>query len=93
MEQLKRSNNIVIHGKQEDTTEINDKDWVTNLINGTRTHVTVKFITRLGAAAEGKKRPILFALKNSNDRKKILSNLRALKEITRYKGISGRPVF
>ena len=45
-------------------------------------------MSRIGAKIKGKTRPLLLGLENEEEKEKMLGNLKALKGIEKYKGIS-----
>lgn len=90
-ERNSRMNNVIIHGYEEesdDSQPAKDKvfysKFITDLTIGT---AEAKSITRIGIKREGKNRPIKVTLYNTNDKEKIINNLRNLKD-KGYKGIS-----
>ena len=90
-EKKRRSNNLIIHGKDE-SAEGDDKVFVENLIKELETSsVVIKQIDRIGQQSDNKNRPIKVTLKNEEERDKILDNLRNLKGKSLYKGVSVTP--
>ena len=93
-ETKKRSNNLIIHGKEE--VEVNDdKLFVDNLIKELQiSAIAIKQVERIGQKSDTSstmKRPMKVILKNEEERDKVLSNLMNLKGKTLYKGISFTP--
>ena len=83
-----RERNLIIHGVEESTT-VNDTDFVSNLIKNVRCDgVTVKGITRLGPENNDKRRPIKVSLDNGKERDQVMGNLTNLKGNDMYKKIS-----
>ena len=87
--------NLIIHGVAEASS--NDKSkaktlddvFVTDLSGAILvTAVTFKSVTRIGKTDLNKKRPIKVVLNNEADKNKIMTNLRNLKGLESFKGIS-----
>ena len=80
--------NIIIHGKGEDSEQIADPDFVKDMIRVIGCNVTPKSVVRIGRADASKKRPIKIILHSEQDKDKIMTNLKNLKDYTEFKGIS-----
>ena len=86
MNQRRRSRNLIIHGVSEDVSDA--KKWSSDLVDDLHVNVTIKWVSRIGAKIKGKTRPLLLGLENEEEKEKMLGNLKALKGIEKYKGIS-----
>lgn len=81
-----RQSNIMIFGKKEEN-EVQDDQFVENLIKDVGIDSSVKFMTRIGEP--GKKiRPIKVVLESSHDRYLLMKGLVNLKGKLSYEGIS-----
>ena len=83
----KRAANIIVHGLTEQSQE-EDKVWASNLIKDTHTRAIINRVTRLGRAADDKKRPLLISLNDESNKWSLLGNLTVLKGNHAYLGIS-----
>ena len=85
----KRSNNLIIHGKEE--VGVNDDNFfLDNLIKDLQIGaIATKQVERIGQKPA--KRPIKIVFNNEEDKEKVLNNLKNLKDIQIYKGISITP--
>ena len=86
LEQKKRSGNVVIHGIPEKPGE--DNDWVKRLLKDLHTQIEIKRVSRIGTPKDEKIRPMLVALKNEDDKLKVLDSLWALRGKEKYKGVT-----
>ena len=84
MNQRRRSRNLIIHGVSEDVSDA--KKWSSDLVDDLHVHVTIKWVSRIGAKIKGKTRPLLLGLENEEEKEKMIGNLKALKGIEKYKG-------
>jgi hypothetical protein len=88
-EKKKRSNNLIIHGKEEVGVN-DDKFFLDNLIKDLQIGaIATKQVERIGQKPA--KRPIKIVFNNEEDKEKVLNNLKNLKDIQIYKGISITP--
>mgnify|MGYP001147636944 CR=1 FL=1 len=84
-----RINNIIIHGKEENSEKKDDITFVKKLIQVCECDtVEVKNISRIGNASENKKRPIKIELHNEHEKEQIMNNLQKLKNRDDFKGVS-----
>ena len=87
--------NIILHGVNEqesdETGHKNDKDLISKLLGTIQKGDILKSHTRLGSRNDDKKRPIKVVLKSESDKKNIMGNLRRLKGIKEFNGISIKP--
>ena len=89
-----RSSNIILHGVLEATT--NDKDenkkmdeaYVTQFIDALEIKAPYKSVFRIGKADSAKKRHIKVIINSEEDKKKIMANLKKLKNQATFKGLS-----
>ena len=88
---------MIIHGFGESTSvntslrKLHDSDLVTNLTETIRVTVAPKSISRIGRSDPEKtnpKRPMKVVCISEEDKEKIMSNLRILKDQDEFKGIS-----
>ena len=87
----RRVKNLIIHNKNELTPE-HDKAYTQHLVKELKVgDIDVKQIERLGQKDNAKKRPIKIVFNNEEDKEKVLNNLKNLKDIQIYKGISITP--
>ena len=89
-----RACNIILHGVNEamsnDKHEAKkiDESHVNSLIETLGLEITYKSVIRLGKGDPTKKRPIKVVMHTEEDKNKIMSNLRSLKDKEEFKGIS-----
>ena len=87
-----RQNNVIIHGVSESAVEQNDaedKKFVESLIKTIRIPTpNIKSISRIGASATDKRRPIKVVLRSEKEKMNFLRNLSVLKGNSLYKGVS-----
>ena len=90
-ERKRRVKNLIMFNKSEVTPE-HDKDFIQNLIKELKVgDINVKQIERIGERSSldlSKKRPIKIVFNNEEDKEKVMANLRNLKDIEMFKGIS-----
>ena len=96
-EQEKRMNNIIIHGIKEGVAGENqdpkafDENFIKAFLDAIDVDVAPKQIMRIGSKSADKKRPVKVILNNADDKEKIMSNLRKLKDADdNIRGISVR---
>ena len=82
-----RAKKIVVHGKKEDDGEDDAfiKEFLILVGDDDSKMVSAK---RIGTAQETTTRPILVQLQSEVDKIKVMSNLRNLKDVSKYTGIS-----
>ena len=89
-----RSQNLIIHGVEEssgdnkDDAIKSDDIYINNFIAALKVTSTAKSASRIGLPAQGKNRPMKVVINIEEERNRILSNLRYLKDIPEYKTIS-----
>ena len=85
-----RACNIIIHGSDENNAEKpTDEVFVNNMFFRIGVEdCSPKSIVRLGNTELNRKRPIKVTFKNEQDKEKVMSNLRNLKDKKIYNGIS-----
>ena len=89
-----RQTNIIIHGTTEDDStsqkdqENQDKELVTTLLKDTAYNALPKYIGRVGTKTDGKSRPLKVVFSTEKEKKNLFANLKALKGIEKYQGIS-----
>ena len=87
-----RSKNLIIHGVKESSSDNKDDAiksddiYINNFIAALKVNIHCK--SRIGLPAQDKNRPIKVVMNTEEERNKILSNLRNLKDIPEYKAIS-----
>ena len=87
-EKKARARNFILHGK-EDVCEADDEEFMQNLFKQLAIgSTTAKTIKRIGAQNAEKKRPILVQMKDEDDKSKVMDNLKNLKGLQEYRGIS-----
>lgn len=90
-EKKARSNNVIIHGVAE-TTDDNAEDYDINFINQLFKDINCTIATtiqeRIGVKAPLKKRPIKLTFKKRTEKEMLLNNLKLLKNVEKYKGMS-----
>ena len=82
-----RESNIIIHGKEE-VKEQEDLVFSKDLIQSIGVDTPIKSVSRIGRQENSKKRPIKIVFNSSEDREKVMENLKNLKGKEQYKGIS-----
>ena len=93
-EKKKRETNIVVHGVPENnhTSEEEENNWNTDYAKKLMTDLKIddktKNVIRIGKLQEEKNRPIKITLTNLADKENVMANLKNLKGIDKYKGIS-----
>ena len=86
-----RSKILIIHGVEETSCENKDDAiksddiYISNIIAALKVTSTVKSASRIGLPAQDKNRPIKVVMNTENERNRILSSLRNLKDIPEYK--------
>ena len=91
---LQRKNNVIIYGAQEDELEKEeertnvDTSFVDNLLKDVLYKAKTSYVGRIGKKTEGKSRPLKVAFKTEEEKRKLFSNLKAMKGVDKYKGIS-----
>ena len=82
-----RENNIIIHGKCEsENNEDNDKQFVNDMIKDISVGaITAKSIIRIGKTEKEKNRPIKVVFNSKEEKSKVMSNLRYMKDKEVYK--------
>ena len=89
-----RSKNFIIHGVEKSPSDNKDDAiksddiYINNFIVALKVTSTVKSASRIGLPAQYKNRPIKVVMNTEEERNRILSNLRNLKDIPEYKTIS-----
>ena len=84
-ERQKRENNIIIYGIGETLASENvplnvqDKEFISSLLETIEADVTPKLIIRLGQANDQTNRPVKVVLNTTADKRKIMTNLNKLK--------------
>ena len=83
-EMERRMKNFVIHGTDEiggdaDEVQKNDDQYIKSILRKIGVKNDLENVTRLGKPNEQKKRTIKVVMKSSNDKDRVLSNLRKLK--------------
>jgi len=87
-EKKARARNFVLHGKEE-VSEADDEEFIKNLFKQLAIgNTTAKTLKRIGAQRAEKKRPILVQMKDEDEKSKVMDNLKNLKGLQEYKGIS-----
>lgn len=90
-----RTCNIILHGvteqESDETGHKNDKELIIKLLSTIQKGDILKAHIRLGSRNNDKKRPIKVVLKSESDKKNIMGNLRRLKGIEEFNGISIKP--
>ena len=83
-----RSKNLIIHGVEESSSDNKDADaiksgdiYIKNVIAALKVTSTLKRASRIGLPAKDKNRPIKVVMNTEEERSRILSNLRKLKDI------------
>ena len=80
-EKKMREKNIVIHGKAESDEKV-DEAFLQKLIKQIAVgSIKFKSFKRIGAMSDAKKRPILVQFYNTEDKYKVMNNLRNLKDV------------
>ena len=93
-ETKKRETNIVVHGVPENnhTSEEEENNWNTDYAKKLMTDLKIddktKNVIRIGKLQEDKNRPIKITLRNLEDKEKVMTNLKNLKSIDKYREIS-----
>ena len=93
-EKKKRELNIVVHGVPDNnhTSEEEENNWNTdyakNLPTDLKSNDKTKNVIRIGKLQEEKNRPIKITLRNLEDKEKVMTNLKNLKGIDKYREIS-----
>ena len=85
-EKRERACNIIVHGREENNDLQPDNHFIQRLLQNIDENVSPKQIVRIGRS-EGR-RPIKVILESEADKDQIMENLRNLKGIATYKGIS-----
>ena len=84
----RRTANLIIHGKDEEVGPNDDKKFINDLITDSQIGViNIKHTGRIGNKG-GRTRPIKLVFNNEVDKEKVSNNLKNLKDIHIYKGIS-----
>ena len=88
-----RKKNIIVHGAHEESStqeeQVNmDKTFVDNLLKDVAYKVVPKYIGRVGNKAEGKSRPLKIVFNTDEEKRKLFSNLKALKGVDKYQKVS-----
>ena len=89
-----RSKKLIIHGVEKSFSENkddvikSDDTYINNFIAALKITSTVKSASRIGLPAPDKNPPIKVVVNTDEERNRILSNLRNLKDIPEYKTIS-----
>ena len=89
-----RAANIIIHGVAEPDTSDKDlskkynEDYITEFLQVVGVNVTSRSVYRLGKADPTKKRPIKFITGGEKQKDEIMRNLKKLKDVDKYRGIS-----
>lgn len=83
-EKKERCCNIIIHGIEESK---DDEVFVKHLLQKVDEYAIPKNITRIGRS-ENKRKPMKVVMRNEADKNSIMNNLRRLKGIVEYRGIS-----
>ena len=83
-ERERRAANFIIHGAIEigetaEDVEVNDKDYIDELLKHLKVRSKPFSITRLGAPNENKTRVMKITMSNEDDKQKVMANLRMLK--------------
>ena len=89
-----RTCNIILHGvkeESEETTNENDKEFITKLLSTVHKSDIIKTHARLGLRCNDRKRPIKVVLTSESDKKSVMSNLFKLKGKEEFNGISIKP--
>ena len=91
-EKQRRANNLIIHGVMEGAAgEGQDENFIKAFLDAIEVDVAPKQIIRIGSKSADKKRPVKVILNNADDKEKIMSNLRKLKDADdNIRGISVR---
>ena len=93
-ERKRRSCNLILHGVSEhtgadiDEAKISDEEYITTFIGTVGVAAAFKSVIRIGKVDQAKKRPIKVLMNNEEDKDKIMSSLKNLKDNEDYKGIS-----
>ena len=88
-DKAKRAKNIIIYGVEEPSEDTKrDEEWVKNLIKELRVKINMKRIARIGSPDGEKVRPIIVNLGSEDEKTKLFGNLKALKGLEEYKGVS-----
>ena len=89
-EKKRRSKNLIVHGKEEQTPE-EDKTFVNEMLKELQIGaINTKLIERIGTVDNNKGRPIKLVFHNEEDQQKVFLNLRNLKGKNLYNKISIR---
>ena len=89
-----RSKNLIIHDVAESSSDNKDDAtksddiYISNFIAALKVTSTVKSASRIGLPLQEKNRPIKVIMDMEEERNRILSNLRNVKDIPEYKTIS-----
>ena len=84
-ERQKRENNIIIYGIEETlasesvTLNVQDKEFISSFLDSIEVDVVPKHAIRLGKENTQSNRPVKVVLNNTDDKRKIMSNLNKLK--------------
>ena len=91
---FQRQKNVIIHGATEDDSKTEedqksiDKSFVDDLLRDISYKAVPNYIGRIGAKSEGKSRPIKVVFNTVDEKRKLFNNLKALKEVEKYRSIS-----
>ena len=89
-----RSKNLIIHAVEESSSDNKDDAikfddiYINNFIAALKVTSTVKSASRIGLPTQDKNRPIEVVMNTEEERNRILSNLRNLKDFPEYETIS-----
>ena len=89
-DQEKRAANVIIHGKVDTSSRMEDNGFVMELLAHMETNVSPTGVMRIGEYKEGKNRPIKLTFLNVREKNKFMQNLRNIKGKEQFKGISIR---
>ena len=88
-DKVKRAKNIIIYGVEEPTEDAKrDEEWVKSLIKELRVKINMKRVARIGSTSSEKIRPIIVNLGSEDEKTKLFGNLKVLKGMEGYKGVS-----
>ena len=89
-----RKSNIIIHGategdsKTKEEQDKDDKDFVEKLLKDASYKATPKYIGRIGFKTGERSRPLKVAFSTEKEKRNLFGNLKALKGIKSYEGVS-----
>ena len=89
-----RACNIILHGVKEPNNEnkteakLADETYISEFLDAVEVQVTCKYVARLGKHDTNKRRPIKLVMNSEDDKRKVMENLRKLKDNNTFFGLS-----